>query len=126
MKALSKRLLFWTPRILCLLFAGFISLFALDVFGEARGFWPTLVALAIHLIPTWMVLAILAVAWRWEWVGGVLFNSLGAFYVLTTWGRVHWSAYVAIGGPLFLMGALFLANWFLRTELRHEPQIAGG
>ena len=36
MKTTPKRLLFWTPRILCLLFAGFISLFALDVF-EGQG-----------------------------------------------------------------------------------------
>ena len=29
-----KRFLFWTPRILCLVLAGFISLFALDVFED--------------------------------------------------------------------------------------------
>ena len=29
-----KRLLFWTPRILCIAFAFFVSLLALDVFGE--------------------------------------------------------------------------------------------
>ena len=38
----SKQLLFWTPRILGILFALFLSMFALDVFGEGYGFWGTL------------------------------------------------------------------------------------
>ena len=62
-----KPLLFWTPRVLCLLFAVFLSLFALDVFNEGYGFWKTILALLMHLIPTWIVLAILAISWRWEW-----------------------------------------------------------
>jgi hypothetical protein len=35
----KRRMLFWTPRLLSILFAIFISLFALDVFGEGYGFW---------------------------------------------------------------------------------------
>ena len=60
----TKRLLFWTPRIICLLFAAFISLFALDVFEENHGFWNTLLALSLHLIPTAILLLILATSWR--------------------------------------------------------------
>jgi hypothetical protein len=59
-----KQLLFWSPRILCLLFAAFISIFAADVLGEGYGFWKTILALLIHLIPTWLVLIVLAVSWR--------------------------------------------------------------
>jgi hypothetical protein len=33
--------------ILCILFAVFLSLFALDVFDEHLGFWKTLLALAV-------------------------------------------------------------------------------
>ena len=87
MKTPLKQLLFWTPRILCFLFAAFISTFAADVFGEGYGFWKTILALLIHLIPTWIVLVILAISWRWEWVGGILFTALGGVvsdYVLGT------------------------------------------
>jgi hypothetical protein len=77
MKESVKRLVFWTPRILCTLFAAFISVFALDVFGEGYGFWETVVALLMHLIPTGVILIVLAIAWRWEWVGGALFTALG-------------------------------------------------
>ena len=37
--------LFWTPRVAGILFVLFLSIFALDVFGETRGFWETLLAL---------------------------------------------------------------------------------
>jgi hypothetical protein len=113
-----KRVIFWTPRILCLLFAAFISLLALDVFGQGYGFWGTIVAFLMHLIPTGLVLIALAVAWRWEWVGAILFAALGVWYIVMAWGKFDWITYLLIAGPLFLICALFLANWLYRAELR--------
>ena len=113
-----QRFLFWTPRILGLLFAGFISLFALDVFSEHQGFRDTALALLRHLVPTGLLLLILAVSWRWEWVGALLFAALGAVYLVAFWGRFHWSAYAVISGPLFLLGILFLLGWRQRARLR--------
>lgn len=121
MKTTSKRLLFWTPRVLCLLFAAFISIFALDVFEEGFGGWKTVVALCMHLVPTFLVLLVLAVSWRWEWVGALVFTALAVCYVTLFWGRFHWSAYAAIAGPLCLLGLLFLLNWFWRAELHSRP-----
>jgi len=118
MKRSVKRLLFWAPRILCVLFAAFVSLFALDVFDQGYGFWETVLALLVHLIPTGIILVVLVISWRWEWVGGVLFTALGALYLVMFRGRFHWSAYLTISGPLFLVGVLFLVNWLYRTELR--------
>ena len=113
-----KSFLFWTPRVLCLLFAAFISLFALDVFGESRGFWQTALALLMHLIPTAILLAVLAVSWRWEWVGGVVFPALGLFYLVRFWGRFHWSTYALLAGPLLLLGVLFLLSWQQKRTLQ--------
>jgi hypothetical protein len=113
-----KRALFWTPRILCILFAIFLSLFSLDVFGEDLGFWKTILALLIHLVPVYIVVIVLVITWRWEWVGAILFNALAVLYVIWAWGRFHWSAYVAISGPLVLVGVLFLFNWIYRAQLR--------
>ena len=118
MKKSTKHWLLWTPRILCILFAGFLSIFAADVFGEHYGFWKTLLALVMHLIPTWIVLIVLVVSWRREWVGGTLFIALGALYLIWSWGRFHWSAYLAISGPLLLIGVLFWVNWLHRAQLR--------
>jgi len=118
MKTATSRLLFWTPRVLTLLFAAFVSIFALDVFDLGYGVWKTILALLIHLIPTGLILVLLAVTWRWEWIGGILFPALGAWYVCAFWGRFPWSVYVIMAGPLFLLGILFLFNWRYRTELR--------
>jgi hypothetical protein len=116
-----KRLLFWTPRVLCIVFAIFISLFALDVFSEGYSFWKTILALMIHLIPTVVIVAVLAVSWRWEWIGGILFIFFGAFYIVSFWGRFPWVTYLVISGPLFLIGVLFLINWFYRKEFWARP-----
>lgn len=94
--------LFWTPRLLAIAFAVFLALFALDSTRPAE--------LLVHLIPSLLVLAILAIAWKREWVGAVLFIALGLSYVVWTWGRFPPSTYFAIAGPLVLIGALFLAT----------------
>ena len=113
-----KPIFFWTPRVLTLLFAVFLSLFALDVFDEGLGFWRTLLALFMHLIPTWIVLVALAISWRWGLVGTLIYSALGAFYLIFFWGRFHWSAYVLISGPAFLIGVLFLIDWLNQARLR--------
>ena len=120
-----KRFLFWTPRILCVLFAAFISVFALDVFEGHHGFWETALALAMHLIPTAALLLVLALSWRWEWVGAAIFPALGIFYLVAFMGRFHWSAYALIAGPLFLLGALFLINWIFHNALRRRDPSPG-
>jgi hypothetical protein len=113
-----KQVLFWSPRVLCILFAMFMSLFALDVFSEDTGLGEEILGLLIHLVPVYIVVVLLAVAWRWEWVGAIAFVGLALFYLFQTWGREHWSAYLAISGPLTLIGVLFLLNWIYRAQLR--------
>jgi hypothetical protein len=119
MKKPLRQTLFWTPRILGILFAIFISLFALDVFGQGYNLAETILALGMHLIPTGILLVVLILAWRWEWMGGILFPGLGILYLVMAWGRLHWSAYLVISGPLFLTGILFLVDW--RYTRTHRP-----
>jgi hypothetical protein len=120
MKPITKRILVWTPRVLCLLFAAFLSIFALDVFDQHLGFWKTCAALLIHMIPTWLVLGLLFISWRREWIGAVLFNLLAAAYIVMAWGRFSLGTYAIISGPLFVVGILFLLNWLNRTQLRPQ------
>ena len=118
MSTAARKALYWTPRVLCICFALFLSLFALDVFEGGRSVGQVVVALLIHLIPVYIVLAVTAISWRWEWIGAVLFAGLGIFYIVMAWGRVHPTAFFAISGPAFLIGAMFLANWVYREEIR--------
>jgi drug/metabolite transporter (DMT)-like permease len=78
----AHQLLYWAPRALCIVIAVFLSMFALDVFGGDKGIWETTLALLIHLIPTYIVLIVLAVSWRWEWVGAAMFTALGVLYIV--------------------------------------------
>jgi|WetSurSiteA1Bulk_404760.scaffolds.fasta_scaffold285178_1 hypothetical protein len=117
MKNSARISLIWAPRVLSILYALFISLFALDAFSPNRGLGENLVAFSIHLIPTAIVLIVLALAWRWSWVGGVLYVVAGILYIVLARGRFPVLAYLAISGPLFLTGALFLTAWVYRKEL---------
>lgn len=116
----TKRILFWTPRILCILFAVFLSMFALDVFGEGYSLWQTIGALLLHLIPTFIVVIALVIAWKWELVGAILFGAFAVLYVLLTWGRFPFVVYLTISGPLALVAVLFLFNWRYKEQLRTQ------
>jgi hypothetical protein len=122
MSELSKRALFWTPRVLSMAYIAFLSLFALDVFGEGYGFWKTILAIVIHLAPSLVLVAVLILAWRWEWIGAALYAAAGMLYVITLLPqrispavKLNWS--LTIAGPAFLVAAMFLANWLKRGEL---------
>jgi hypothetical protein len=118
MNKTAKRLVYWTPRIICIAFAAFLSIFAMDVFSMPVDFWHKALALAVHLTPTAFVLVALMVGWRREWIGAVAFPLLAVFHLVTKWGQFHWSAYAVIDGPLLLMAILFWVNWSNRATLR--------
>jgi len=111
MKKPVHPVLYWIPRGLVILEAIFISLFAFDVFGEGYDFLTLLQALAIHLLPTAIILIILAIAWQWEMAGGILFIALGVFYIFSKGLSLDWSASLVIAGPVILAGLLFLIDW---------------
>ena len=120
MNKTTKQILFWSPRALCILFALFVSIFALDVFREGYDFWRTLLALAMHLIPTVIVVLFLIIAWRWEWIGGIVFLVLAVFYIIWAWGRFPLSVYFVISGPMIIISILFFLNWKYRTEIKNK------
>lgn len=117
----TKQLLLWAPRVLGILFALFLSLFALDVFGIGYSFWETVVALFMHLLPVFALLITIALAWRWEWVGALLFGGFSVWYVATTWGEFPVSTYLIIAAPAFVIALLYAIDWFYRAEL-HTTQ----
>jgi hypothetical protein len=56
------------------------------------------------------VVAVVAVAWRWECVGILVFAGLGLFYNIAAHNQAL-VAHLAISEPLYLIAALFLLNW---------------
>ncbi len=108
MTSAFQELLLWGPRIGGLSIAGFLALFALDAFNDTS-FVAALPAFAIHLVPSLLVLTVVAIAWKFEWIGALAFIGLAALYATTVRGRLDWI--IAISGPLLVVGLLFLASW---------------
>ncbi|MBI5323708.1 MAG: hypothetical protein HZB41_00225 [Ignavibacteriae bacterium] len=121
MNKIVKMTLLWTPRLLCILFALFISMFSLDVFSEARSFFSTLTALLLHLIPTFIIIGVLILSWRWEWVGAIAYVGMSVLYgLMINFKRWDWIALIST--PLLLIGLLFLISWFFHDQLREKTE----
>jgi len=111
--------LFWTPRVLGILFILFVSLFALDVFEEELGFLGTLLALLAHLLPSIAMTIALVIGWRWEWVGTLGYFAFAVWYIVFALGReMPWGVITPMAGIPILIGILFLVGWVKREEVR--------
>jgi hypothetical protein len=121
-KNATRGWVFWTPRILSIVFILFISVFSLDVFGEGNGFWGTLLAFLVHNIPSFVLLAVLLIAWKHELAGTVAFGLFGILYIIMTVIRSNtgertitfgWVVIYSliIAGPAFLVAWLFYKGW---------------
>ena len=113
--AASVDLVRLAPRVLGIGFALFVSLFALDVFDTPAGVGVTAVALLIHLVPTFVLLLTVALAWRREWLGALVFGVLGSAYLAFVRGFPV-ATYVVIAGPPLVIAALYLASWQRRRS----------
>lgn len=80
------------------------------MFAQDLGVWGTVGALALHLIPAAVVLAALAIAWRWEVAGGLLFVLAGVAYAVRVDATARLDWVLLIAGPLWVTGGLFLMS----------------
>ena len=121
----SVRLFHWLPRILCILAILFISLFAADAFAPGLTTWQQLGAFLIHLIPSFILLAFLIVAWKWELIGGIIFMVIGLAFTpvifMLNYNRNDsiWLSLViilTITIPFVVVGILFLISHRLKKK----------
>lgn len=73
----SIKVFHWLPRVICIIAILFISMFALDAFEPGLTLWQQLEHFIMHLIPSFVMLAFLLVAWKWEKIGGIIFLVVG-------------------------------------------------
>lgn len=108
--------LYWTPRILSMIFICFLFLMSFDVLDLKLNFQQTVAAFFTHSLPAFFLLTVLLISWKYEIVGGVGFILAGLVYIalLTRnpfeWYLLSWG--IQISGTAFLTGALFLVGWF--------------
>lgn len=124
MKKKINKFIYWTPRILSIIFLIFLALMSLDIFDGNYGFWGTILGLFMHNVPTIILLTIIIISWNREIVGGVGFILAGALYIVFIfiktfktgfeWYYLIWS--IQISGIIFLIGIFFLINWFKKKK----------
>lgn len=124
MKKKINKFIYWTPRILSIIFILFLALMSLDIFDGNYGFWGTILGLFMHNLPAIILLIVLIISWKHEIVGAVgyiLAGLLYAFLILKDvfnpdfeYIRLLWIA--QISGVAFLIGILFLICWFKRGK----------
>jgi hypothetical protein len=126
------KLIHWLPRIICILAILFVSMFALDAFAPGLTIWQQLGAFFMHLIPSFVLLAILIVAWKWELIGGIIFMVIGIGLSPFIYSFNHNRNGMTVGNslmvvlliniPFVLVGILFIASHFLKKKYQLKMQ----
>lgn len=110
-------MLTWIPRILAILFIGFISIFAFDVLEEGYAFWETALALLMHLIPSFVLIGTTILAWKKPLIGGIAFLTLGAVFTFFFDTYDIPVSFLLVSLPLLVIGGLFLLqHWKKRSS----------
>ena len=121
----TLKIIHWAPRILCILAILFVSMFALDSFGPGYTLLQQLEAFAIHLIPTYILIIFLVVAWKWELIGGLMLIILALGFtpfIYTHNYQMNHSAWMSlsiilmINFPFILTGGLFVLSHYLKKK----------
>ncbi len=121
----SIKVFHWLPRIICMLAILFVSLFAADAFAPELTIWQQLGAFIIHLIPSFILLVFLIVAWKWEYIGGIIFIIIGLglspFVFMLNYNRNHsvgmsLGIILSITIPFVIVGVLFIVSHFLKKK----------
>lgn len=123
--SLKIKIFHYLPRIICILAILFVSMFALDAFEEGFTLSEQLIAFAMHLIPSFVLLIFLVIAWKWEMVGGILFTLIGLItspivysmnYEMNHSVWMSLSIILMITFPFILVGILFITSHYLKKK----------
>jgi hypothetical protein len=122
------KILYWLPRVIGILAILFISIFALDAFNPEKTFWNQIGDFIMHLIPSLILTLILFIAWRREFIGGILFTLIGIGFTPFIYNHnyamnqsVGMSLLIVfmITVPFILIGVLFLVSHYLNKKSLH-------
>jgi len=129
--ATKENIILWTPRLLCIGAILFVSMFALDAFEPGIPFGQQLQNFFMHLIPTYLLLLLLWIAWKKSFWGGILFVIIGVVtsplvYNLN-YNRTHsvmtsLSIILMITVPFIVIGGLFILSHY---QMKRKEKLPG-
>ena len=100
-------------------------MFALDSFAPGLTIWQQIGGFIMHLIPSFVLILFLVVAWKWELIGGVMFIVIGLgllpFIYMMNYQMNHsvWmslSVVLLVNFPFVLVGLFFILSHFLKSK----------
>jgi hypothetical protein len=112
----SLKIFYWTPRILGILMTLFIGMFALDAFDPRLAVLRQVVNFLIQLIPAYIALVTVIIAWKWDLAGCLVYLLLSLFYA--SWAFHHPLWILGISVPLMALSILFFVSWYLSRKNR--------
>ncbi|RKE03187.1 DUF7670 domain-containing protein [Marinifilum flexuosum] len=121
----SLKLLHWTPRVICILAILFISLFALDAFNPALPIGKQILDFLMHMLPSFVLTALLIIAWKWELIGGIILGMIGIVFspiiFMHNYNMNHsvvmsLTVIAMITFPFILVGVLFVISHFKKKK----------
>ena len=125
MKPKVRSFIHWTPRILCILAILFISIFALDAFDSDLPVTEQLLNFLIHMIPSFVLIGILILSWKWELIGGAIFVLIGLIMSPLVYQHnynMNGSVIMSLGiiaiitVPFIIVGVLFLMDYRIKKK----------
>ncbi|BFT94250.1 MAG: hypothetical protein MNSN_00680 [Minisyncoccus archaeiphilus] len=105
---MKKNILYWSPRILSIMFVSVMVLLSLDVSPSSEQF---ILGTIIHLMVPLVVLLVSILAWKRNFFGMISFFLIAVYYIFMVGIDRHWSWYLSIPGPALLISILFFFNW---------------
>jgi len=107
----KKGRLYWLPRIITIIYAALITIFALLSGAESLGSGINgIIRNAPNAIPSLFIWALLYISWRWEKVGGILFIVLAVIFAFFFSTYKSLITFLITVFPLLLVGILFLLS----------------
>ena len=112
----AKKVLFWLPRILAIIFILFISLFSLDSFSTSDPFWKELIGFLIHLVPIYLLIGLLILSWKYKRIGGILYVVLAIIFTIFFDTYEHIFSFLFISLPVLIIGLLFIYSYYCKRK----------
>ena len=118
---ISIRLLYWLPRIICIMGILFISMFSIDALNSELTIWQQILSLSMHLIPSFILILLLLLSWKRELIGGIIFMIIGLGFspiIFIHNFKMNQSIWMSLGVisvitiPFAIVGMLFIVSHY--------------
>lgn len=110
------KIMLWFSRILAILAILFMMMFSLDAFGGSDPIIRQILAFLTHNIPAFALIIALAVSWKYEIAGDIIFIML--FIAL----GIFWGSFKGNSGSLIIIAPFLLVGLLL---ILHRILLAG-